>query len=693
VFWWIRPHGYTRAFCRVNGEQVDYERAAAAALSLETEEERVAREARAAAPPPPPLLVRMRTGAAVGFGAGVLAGVVIGVLEGVVIASGGFGGEAQVFWYGPLSHAVLLGGLGLAGGAVLGLLPMQREEVRTWVAPFGFAACLLPLGLAITVFRLRRDVYLEQMPPVSVLLGVLLATGVLALIILGPGRRFFSSKAGRIAEPLPALVLLLVVCLAGAIASAAIGGAGGAARPAEIPPALRDRPNVILVMVDTLRSDHLSCYGAERVSTPNLCRLAADGGTLYQAFSHASWTKPATASLLTSRLPSSHQAIAKPSVLSPDVDMIAEVMRGHGYTTGGIVSNINLAPSFGFDQGYDEYTFLGPDYLAGAQESSSKLILYNIARAVWFKLKPKLVPGIHFSDFYQDSQVVNAAAFDWLDRHRSERFFLFLHYMDPHDPYFAHPYDGHGIARVSTPHPDPKQAEEMQRLYEGEVTYLDANFGALLAELERLGLYEDTVIALVSDHGEEFHEHGGWWHGLTLYEEQIHVPLIVKWARSVAPPAETSHLALARLIDVTPTLIGVTGAEVPASMQGIDLRTAAESRNEKDRQVFSEEDHEGNVLWSLRTEKLKLIHANAHNPRGLPERELFAIEQDPKERAPLDLVSESEAVRRLELHAKLQREAAEGAAVAKAEEAEMSFEECEQLRMLGYVEDCSHLQP
>ena len=384
--------------------------------------------------------------------------------------------------------------------------------------------------------------------------------------------------------------------------------------------------------------------------------------------------------------------MSKTSVLSPEVDLLAEVLQGHGYATGGIVSNINLAASFGFDQGYDEYQFLGPDYLAGAQESSSKLILYNIGRAVWFKLKPKLVPGIHFSDFYQDSKVVNAAAFDWLGRHRSDRFFLFLHYMDPHDPYFAHPYDGRGIARVSNAHPDAALASEMSQLYAGEVGYLDANFGALLAELERLGLYEDTVIALVSDHGEEFFEHGGWWHGLTLYEEQIRVPLIVKWARNVAPPADSSAQELARLIDVAPTLIGVAGAAVPDSMQGIDLRSAAGSRAEKDRQVFAEEDHEGNVLWALRTQTLKLIHANAGNPRGLPERELFAIDRDPDERAPLDLASEAEVAARLERQALLQKAAAEGGAVSGIGEAEMSFEECEQLRMLGYVEDCNHLK-
>jgi arylsulfatase A-like enzyme len=381
--------------------------------------------------------------------------------------------------------------------------------------------------------------------------------------------------------------------------------------------------------------------------------------------------------------------MSKPSALSPDVEMIAEVMRDAGYTTGGIVSNINLADSFGFNQGYDEYYFLGPAYLAGAEESSSKLILYNIVRAVWFNLSGG---GIRPSDFYQDSDTVNGVVFDWLDRNSRQRFFLFVHYMDPHDPYFRHPYDGYGIARVSNQHPDAELAAEMHALYNGEIEFLDANFGRLLDRLQADGIYDQTVIALVADHGEEFFEHGGWWHGLTLYEEQIHVPLIIKWAKGSAAPDSGSTESIARLIDVAPTLAAVAGAEIPAAMQGIDLRNSAGSRNAKQREVYSEEDHEGNILWSLRTGNRKLIGANEGNPRGLPTREFFAIDRDPNEKEPLELTSHSGEADDLEEHAELHRRGAEGQAVAEGEEAEMSYEECEQLRMLGYVDDCEGLQ-
>jgi len=689
VYWFIRGKDYRPAYCRVDGQQVDYEESARQAVELETREDVQRREAEAGDTDPPlPQPTRLFTAMGAGLGAGVLAGIVIGLAEAFVIARGGFGAEAQVLWYGPLAYAAVLGALAAVGGAFLSVLPMQRQEIREWVPSLGLTATLIPFGLAILIFRLRRDVYLEQMPPVPVLLGILAGAGVLALIFLTLGRRFFGSRAGSIARPGPALGILAAVMAMGAIAASSIGPDALPRGKGEIPAPLAQRPNVILVMVDTLRADHLSCYGGP-VATPNLCRLFEDGGSLYQGFSHASWTKPATASLLTSLLPSTHRAMSKPSTLSPEVEMISEVLKGQGYTTGGVVSNINLADSFGFNQGYDEYYFLGPAYLAGAEESSSKLILYNIVRAVWFNLSGG---GIRPSDFYQDSVTVNDVVFEWLDRNSRERFFLFVHYMDPHDPYFRHPYDGYGIARVSNQHPDEALAAEMRALYKGEIEFLDANFGQLLARLEADGIYDETVIALVADHGEEFFEHGGWWHGLTLYEEQIHVPLIIKWARSGEGAAPDATEPPARLIDVAPTLAALAGAQVPGAMQGIDLRSSANSRNAKQREVFAEEDHEGNVLWSLRTDRVKLIAANEGNPRGLPVLEFFEIDSDPNERRPIDPASRSAEASDLEMRADLHRRSAEGEAVAEGSEAEMSYEECEQLRMLGYVEDCEELR-
>ena len=616
---------------------------------------------------------------------GIAAGVVIGLGEAILINLAGLGTESQVFWYGPLAWAAILGGLGTLGGVFLAVLPMDRAEIGSWVTRLGLGACLIPFGLFVVLFRLRRDVYLEQMPPVGVIIGVLIAAMILLFLILVPLRKAIDPIATRLATPLAPIALLLGSLGLGALLSALYSPASGATGEAgSITQELESKPNVILVMVDTLRADHLSCYGAD-IKTPNLCRLT-EGGTTYQAFSHASSTKPATASLLTSTLPSTHSAIAKPSTLSEDLTLISEAMQDGGYTTGGIVSNVNLAESFGFAQGYDDYYYLGPDYIAYAEESSSKLIIYQLVRQIWLGLAGG--DEVRFNDFYQDSEVVNATAFDWLERRKDERFFLFLHYMDPHDPYFEHPYNGVGIARVSMPEPDANESERLHSLYRGEIEYLDVQFGQLLAKLEADGLYDDTVIVVTADHGEEFNEHGGFWHGLTLYDEQIHVPLLIKWAKNGVGPNSGAESGIARLIDVGPTLLGVAGIEVPETMQGIDLRTPYSTRLEKDRHAFSEEDHEGNILWSLRTEDEKLIVANPGNPRGLPEREFFDISGDPEELDPYD---DPDAEERLAEMAELARLAAEGKAV-ESQDVEMTFADCERLRMLGYVEDCSHLR-
>ncbi len=679
-FWWFRPRDYTPAFSRVDGVQVDYALAARQALALESEEERLEREA---SPDQelPPFGARARLSAGYGLGAGVLAGLLIGLGESWAIGRAGFGGEAQVLWYAPLAYALLLGGLGAAGGAVLAVLPMDREEIRGWTPSLALIGTLIPLGLLITVFRVRRDLFAEQMPPIPVLLAILAGFGLLALLLFLAGPRLFRSRAGLLARPPVALGLLVAVLAIGALragSGAAQGAPSGAAEPAP-----SELPNLLLVMVDTLRADHLSCYGGEHVETPNLCRVAKDGGSIFDGFAHASWTKPSAATLVTSMVPSRHGVMSKPSALSSDIELLPELLAERGYRTGAIVSNTNLAPSFGFDQGYDEYHYLAPDYLFGAAESSSKLVIYQVARRVWFRF----VPGLRFGDFYQAAEIVNEIAFDFLERRQDERFFLFLHYMDPHDPYFEHPWNGKGFDRATNQHPDAALAKELHALYVGEIGYLDQHFGELLAKLESLGLYENTVIALVSDHGEEFCEHGGFWHGLTLYDEQIRVPLLVKWAAGQRQAPANSRGYTTGLIDVAPTLLARAGARIPPAMQGVDLALPAGRRPAANQVVLSEEDHEGNVLRSLRTSQWKLIEANAGNPRGLPEVELFEVGADPAERSNV-------VERRPEQAAALRREAdgqvtlAQSKAV-EAEEAEVSASDCEALKALGYVQDCS----
>jgi arylsulfatase A-like enzyme/uncharacterized membrane protein YbhN (UPF0104 family) len=677
VFWMVRGPDYTPSYCRVDGEQVDYEETARMAVELESTGEREAREALEAAGESANAAVlpqprRLFLAAGLGMGAGILAGILIGCVEAAVIGSGGFGPESQVLWYGPLVYALILGGLGMAGGAVLSVLPMGEEEVRGWVPTLGLAATLVPLGLAVLLFRVRRDVYLEQMPPLPVLLAILGGAALLAIVILAFGRRFFRSPLGAVARPVPAILLLATVMGAGAIFGPSETTAIVEVRD-EIPGHLKDRPNVVLVIADTLRADHLGSYGDTRGLTPNLDAMA-DEGTVWQAFGQSSWTKPSVATILTSLYAASHGAMSKPAIL-PDVVTIADALQSEGYATSGFVSNINLAPSFNFQQGFDEYTYYAPDYLFGAEESSSKLVIYSILRVVNFKMQKSQ----WVEQYYQDSRTVNADALEWLSRHKDDRFFTLIHYMDPHDPYFVHPYQGRGIARVDNQNPDPDQATEMLELYAGEIQYMDESFGALRDQLREHGIYDNTLIVFTADHGEEFQEHGGWWHGTTLYEEQVAVPLIAKFPAGSLVPARPGGVG--RLLDVAPTILAASGIEIPAEWQGADLALPIPSN----RVAFAEEDHEGNIITAVRNARLKLIRANPGNPRGLPEVELFDLQKDPGEQ--LDIAAD----RRIEVE-DLDREivaittGAAEEAVANEGEVQMDDATRDRLRALGYIE-------
>ncbi len=230
---------------------------------------------------------------------------------------------------------------------------------------------------------------------------------------------------------------------------------------------------------------------------------------------------------------------------------LAEVMQGAGYATVGFANNINVAPLFGFQQGFDQYVFLEPEFFFGATESAAQLTIYNQLRLIRerFLSKKKWV-----ENYYQPADVVVKHGTDWLAARDAKRpFFMFLHFMEPHDPYFVHPYNGEAYARVANPNPDPALADKYREVYDGAIRFLDEELAKLVADLKAKGLYDDALIVLTADHGEEFHEHGGWWHGTTLYDEQIAVPLIVKPPRGGATGVVAD--AMVSSIDIAPTII------------------------------------------------------------------------------------------------------------------------------------------
>lgn len=553
---------------------------------------------------------------------GFVGGSLIGLLEGVVIAYAGGGEEYGVFRFGAISYGII--GALMGGGIGLGtvVLPFLGRNPRLAGAFSGGSVAAL-LGLAVARFRVVRDLYAESLPIGSTEgLVVHLALLVAALLVLWAVRRLILSVSGENGAGIVAAAVLSVVCVG--VGSTATAGLNMLAQGKSVPtaPGTAQGPSVILIIADTLRADHVGAYGSTATKTPAMDALAKDGTVFENAFSNSTWTRPSVATIMTSLYPSSHKVMYKTDLLPDAVETLAETMKGAGYRTVGYVTNINVAPSFHFEQGFQEYYYLTPEFFFGATDSGSKLAFYSGMRLLRerFLAKDKRV-----EHYYQDAQTVNGEALPWLDRNGDGPVFTLIHYMDPHDPYFELPYNGVAIARVDNPDPDPSQRDRMARLYASNVEYFDRFLGNLTEALKSSGQYDDTVIALVADHGEEFYEHKGWWHGTTLYDEESRVPFLLKLAKNAK--AGTRVKEPVQLLDVSPTLAAAASVEAPGAWQGRDLF----SDTPAPAALFQEEDHEGNILHSIRTDKWKLILANEGNPRGLAPVELYDMQADRKE--------------------------------------------------------------
>lgn len=642
-------------------------------------------------------------GLLLGAGAGLFAGALVGVGEAAAVLAGG-SGNPGVLLYGALAYglAFVIGGAALGLGlAYLGRL--LHLEAGPEAGSFGRLVGVMVAGsvFLLGVFRVRRDVFAEELawkslPGLGVLLGGLLAALLVYLgLSAGLGRLLRRPGWSRLLPGARSfglgLVVLGAVAAVTAVALAVDGRASTAARSSSrrAPgsgtggPAAPGTGPILFIVVDTLRADHLPSYGYEAGSTPHLDAFARDAIRFDQAFANASWTRPSFASMLTGRYAASHGVMAKPDALPRDLTTLPEVLREAGYATAGFVTNYNVAPYFAFDQGFDTYRYLEPDFVLGADDTASKLVLAQVLRRVVEKARAArgvVEPGTA----YQDAAVVNREVLAWLDDGAPEPgdrpWFLFVAYMDPHDPYFAHPYDGTGVGRAATPHPDPADADRLRHLYDGEITFWDARFGELVEALRQRELYDDLTIVVTSDHGEEFHEHGGFWHGTTLYDEQVRVPLFLKLPGNRRGGTAVRHWV--QSIDLMPSLLAELDLPVPEGVQGGQLFQGTE-------RVYAEESHEGNVLEAVRerrgTDEWKLITANPGNPRGLDPVELYRVDLDPGEtenlaaEAPGQVEDTTEAL--VAAGAAAQEGGVDAAEVVMDEAAQ------ERLRNLGYAVD------
>ena len=428
--------------------------------------------------------------------------------------------------------------------------------------------------------------------------------------------------------------------------------------------------SVLLVVVDTLRPDHLGLYGHDRPTTPSLDRRAARAVVYEHAFSTSSWTLPAVASILTGRLPSSHGArsltrgpLAQQSLgesierraksfapLDPAVPTFAELLAAAGFSTGAITSNPFLDPRFGLDRGFASYD---------------------------------QVPR-------RKANAVTDAALAWLDRHRDEPFFLFVHLMDPHLPYrppaelrgrFTGGIDsrlGYSAAGVRTirkalPGLPASDRAFLEAAYDEEIVFVDQQLERLLSGLEKMEIWDSTLVMLTSDHGEELFEHGGFEHGHSLYDEVLRVPLAV-WDPRAEPGRRTAPVSLA---DLLPTALEALGRETPGRMEGVSFWPSLIHEASTGRRLIAAQDIlHGDEQQAVIDWPRKLIY----RPDG-GALQLFDLAADPAEGRDLAADDPAAAAALLRSAKLLLQPKPDG-----AESLELDSATIEELRALGYIQ-------
>lgn len=445
---------------------------------------------------------------------------------------------------------------------------------------------------------------------------------------------------------------------------------------------LAARPNVILISIDSLRPDHLHCYGYARQTSPTLDRLAAEGALFENAISSAPWTLPAHAAMFTGLADSVHGVLDTVNKLPEQRRTLAEVMREAGYQTAGFFSGPYLHPIFGLSQGFETY------------EDCTSYARYNdeTAAAKGMIDEPELWDRMHAD--ITNPHVLSAVS-QWADTRTRMPFFLFVHMWDVHfdfippppydtmfDPDYTGPMDGRNFffdPRVNKEMP-ARDLEHLKALYDGEIAWTDATLEKILTKLREKGLLKDAIVMVTADHGTAFFEHGLKAHRNALYDEVIRIPLIL-WAPGRAP-AGLRVSRQVRTIDLAPTLIELAGLQPPAMMgqslapllRGGILGAEGPALSE----LFSRDVQ----ARAYRRPERKLIHYE-----GTDGALVFDLARDPKEMSPIADAGSPVLKALLEDRAEVRRWLEQGRAAfpGKADEAELDETTLQALRAHGYV--------
>ncbi len=473
----------------------------------------------------------------------------------------------QVVWMAPLADLLVFATLGF----VLSLL------ARWWprfVAPriaalvFAFPGFLGPL--LGSPFRLSKYA--------AVLLAAGLAVQTARLVAAHP--QGFYSLVRRTTGWVVALVVGLALGVEG------WQGLGERRALAKLPPAAPDAPNVLLIVLDTVRAQSLSLYGYARPTTPWLEQFAKSGVRFERAIAPAPWTLPSHASMFTGRFP--HELSAEwRTPLDATYPTLAEVLSARGYVTAGFVANIGYCSvESGLSRGFAHYE----DYQVSPGQIVNSLALgHSITKNPTFR---RLV-NYHQKLGRKDAPDVSNGLLRWLSRQDRRPYFAFLNYFDAHDPYLPPkpfdtkfgPREGRGVPwRLSRRKLSPPEIQAELDAYEGTIAYLDHHLGLLFDELHRRGVLANTLVIITSDHGEQFGEHGVLMgHGNSLYRPVLHVPLLISFPSRV--PAGKRVREPVTLRDLPATVLELLNLNGGAQLPGNSLARYWESAGDLGRPV------------------------------------------------------------------------------------------------------------
>src|ERR1022692_2930094 len=396
------------------------------------------------------------------------------------------------------------------------------------------------------------------------------------------------------------LAICFGITLLGVLPGTFLGTAAWGQNSAHTAAPRNSSPDVYLITIDTLRADHVGCYGYKQVETPTIDAIAVDGVRFTQAFTHSPITNTSHTTILTGLLPSIHGVTDFGVPLPPQHVTWAELLKKQGYQTAAFIGAVildsqTLAP--GLDRGFDFY-----DNFPAKPDTKER----------WGRVERRGMDVVEHAE-------------SWFEKHRAGPHFVWVHLYDPHDPYEP---------------PPPFSEKYKDHPYDGEIAYADSAVAHWIAFLKKAGVYDNAIIVVAGDHGEGLGEHGEETHGLFLYDTTLHIPLILKMPLKLKPkPAGGAQPgavidAQVRTTDILPTILSATGIAAPVGLNGeslLPLISGAENgsmnSSPSHRALFGETDYPLRWGWAplraLRSDNTKWIEA--------PRPELYDLQADPKE--------------------------------------------------------------